>query len=162
HQEQKLRDRTEELEPAQNASDMLMEKVEETLFSTTNSSVVNMIIEGRLRNEKRNVSVFFSDLSGFTTYSEQHPPEVVISDLNRYLGDMEPVLLAYHGHIDKYMGDGIMAEFGAPAEYETNRLLAVLAAWKMQEKAQRKNYPWLMRISIASGTTLTALIVSQR
>src|SRR5262245_12056193 len=160
--EQKVRDRTEELERAKKASEMLKEKVEETLYSTMDSSVVNMIIEGRLRNEKRNLSVFFSDLSGFTTYSEQHPPEVVISDLNKYLGDMEPILLSYRGHIDKYMGDGIMAEFGAPAEYETYRLLAVLAGWKMQEKAQRKKHPWQMRIGIASGTTLTGLIGSKR
>jgi HD-GYP domain-containing protein (c-di-GMP phosphodiesterase class II) len=160
--EEKVRDRTEELERAKKASEMLKEKVEETLYSTMDSSVVNMIIEGRLRNEKRNLSVFFSDLSGFTTYSEQHPPEVVISDLNKYLGDMEPILLSYRGHIDKYMGDGIMAEFGAPAEFETYRLLAVLAGWKMQEKAQRKNHPWLMRIGIASGTTLTGLIGSKR
>jgi HD-GYP domain-containing protein (c-di-GMP phosphodiesterase class II) len=160
--EQKVRERTEELETSKKASEILKEKVEETLYATMDSSVVNMIIEGRLRNEKRNLSVFFSDLSGFTTYSEQHPPEVVISDLNKYLGDMEPILLAYHGHIDKYMGDGIMAEFGAPAEYETYRLLAVLAGWKMQEKAQRKNHPWQMRIGIASGTTLTGLIGSKR
>ena len=160
--EQKVRERTEELEQSKKATEALKEKVEETLYSTMDSSVVNMIIEGRLRNEKRNLSVFFSDLSGFTAYSEQHPPEVVISDLNRYLGDMEPILLAYHGHIDKYMGDGIMAEFGAPSEFETYRLLATLAGWKMQEKAQRKNHPWLMRIGIASGTTLTGLIGSKR
>jgi adenylate cyclase len=160
--EQKVRGRTEELERSKKASEALKAKVEETLYSTMDSSVVNMIIEGRLRNEKRNVSVFFSDLSGFTTYSEQHPPEVVINDLNRYLGDMEPVLLSYRGHIDKYMGDGIMAEFGAPAEFDTYRLLAVLAAWKMQEKSRRNSYPWLMRIGIASGTTLTGLIGSKR
>jgi HD-GYP domain-containing protein (c-di-GMP phosphodiesterase class II) len=160
--EQRVLERTEELERAKRASELLKEKVEETLYSTMDSSVVNMIIEGRLRNEKRNLSVFFSDLSGFTTYSEQHPPEVVISDLNRYLGDMEPILLAYRGHIDKYMGDGIMAEFGAPAEYETYRLLATVAGWKMQEKAQRKNHPWQMRIGIASGSTLTGLIGSKR
>jgi HD-GYP domain-containing protein (c-di-GMP phosphodiesterase class II)/class 3 adenylate cyclase len=160
--EQKIRDRTEELETSKKASEILKQKVEETLYSTMDASVVNMIIEGRLRNEKRDLSVFFSDLSGFTAYSEQHPPEVVISDLNKYLGDMEPILLSYRGHIDKYMGDGIMAEFGAPVEYETYRLLAVLAAWKMQEKAERKNYTWRMRIGIASGTTLTGLIGSKR
>jgi HD-GYP domain-containing protein (c-di-GMP phosphodiesterase class II) len=160
--ERKVQERTEELERSKKATEALKEKVEETLYSTMDSSVVKMIIEGRLRNEKRNLSVFFSDLSGFTTYSEQHPPEVVISDLNKYLGDMEPILLAYHGHIDKYMGDGIMAEFGAPSEYETYRLLAALSGWKMQEKARRKSYPWLMRIGIASGTTLTGLIGSKR
>jgi putative nucleotidyltransferase with HDIG domain len=124
--------------------------------------VVNLLIEGRLRNEKRNLSVMFTDLVGFTTYSEGMPPESVIRDLNRYIGDMEPILLNYRGHIDKYMGDGIMCEFGAPLEYETHSLLAVLAAIKMQEKMTQRSYPWQMRIGIGSGSTITGLIGLKR
>ncbi|HYM36798.1 MAG TPA: HD domain-containing phosphohydrolase [Nitrospiraceae bacterium] len=126
------------------------------------ASVVNLLIEGRLRNEKRNLSVFFSDLVGFSTYSEEKPPEVVIKDLNRYIGDMEPILLNYRGHIDKYMGDGIMCEFGAPLEYDTHSLLAVLAAVKAQEKMAQQGYPWKMRIGVSSGTTITGLIGLKR
>jgi HD-GYP domain-containing protein (c-di-GMP phosphodiesterase class II) len=126
------------------------------------ASVVNLLIEGRLRNEKRNVSIFFSDLVGFSTYSEEKPPEVVVKDLNRYIGDMEPILMNYRGHIDKYMGDGIMCEFGAPLEYETHSLLAVLAAVKAQETVAQQGFPWKMRVGISSGTTITGLIGLKR
>ncbi|MSR24302.1 MAG: hypothetical protein EXR96_04350 [Nitrospiraceae bacterium] len=143
-----LKERSDELELSRRSIESLKSKVEETLYSTMDASVVNLLIEGRLRNEKRNLSVMFSDLVGFTTYSEGLPPEAVIRDLNRYIGDMEPILFSYRGHIDKYMGDGIMCEFGAPLEYECHALLAVLAALKMQEKMVQRSYPWRMRIGI--------------
>ena len=160
--ESRVRDRTEELEQSKRSIETMKAKVEDTLYSTMDSTVVKMIIEGRLRNEKRTMSLLFSDLVGFTAYSEETPPEVVIRDLNRYLGDMEPVLLAYRGHIDKYMGDGIMCEFGAPLDFEMHRLMAALAALKMQDKLSRLEYPWQMRIGIASGATITGLIGSKR
>jgi putative nucleotidyltransferase with HDIG domain len=157
-----LKERSDELELSKRSIESLKSKVEETLYSTMDASVVNLLIEGRLRNEKRNLSVMFSDLVGFTTYAEGLPPEAVIRDLNRYIGDMEPILLNYRGHIDKYMGDGIMCEFGAPLEYECHSLLAVLAALKMQEKMTQRSYPWRMRIGIGSGSTITGLIGLKR
>jgi len=160
--EQKVQERTEELEQSKRAVEALKAKVEEALYATMDASVVKLMIEGRLRNDKRNVSVLFSDLAGFTTYSEEQPPETVIQELNRYLGEMEPILLAFHGHIDKYMGDGIMCEFGAPWDFETYRLLAVLAGFKMQEKVASAKYPWKMRVGIGSGSAITGLTGSKR
>lgn len=162
HANTTLKERSAELEQSKRSVESLKAKVEATLYSTMDASVVNLLIEGRLRNEKRNLSVMFSDLVGFTTYSEGLPPEAVIRDLNKYIGDMEPILLNYRGHIDKYMGDGIMCEFGAPLEHETHSLLAVLAGLKMQEKMAQRNYPWQMRIGIASGSTITGLIGLKR
>jgi adenylate cyclase len=160
--EARVRDRTVELEESKRAVEAMKTKVEDTLYATMDASVANLIIEGRLRTEKRNVAVMFSDLSGFTSYSEERPPELVIRDLNRYLGDIEPILLAYRGHIDKYMGDGTMCEFGAPIDSEAYRLQAVLAAIKMQERVAAGDYPWTMRIGIASGLAITGLIGSRR
>jgi len=160
--EYKVKERTEELEKSKHSIESLKAKVEEALYSTMDSTVVKLIIEGGLRNEKRSISVLFSDLVGFTTHSEQNPPEIVIRDLNRYLGDMEPILLNYRGHIDRYMGDGIMCEFGAPLDFETYRILAVLAGLKMQEKMAKMNYPWEMRIGVCSGSTITGLVGSKR
>jgi len=160
--EQRVQQRTVELEESKAATEALKKKVEAALYSTMDSSVVNLMIEGRLRNEKRPLSVMFSDLVGFTTYSENTAPENVVAELNRYLADMEPVLLSYHAHIDKYMGDGIMCEFGAPLEFSMHRLMAVVAATKMQEAFARSGYPWQMRIGIASGPAITGLIGSKR
>src|SRR5437870_5668443 len=81
----KVTERTEELEKSKQSIEALKAKVEEALYATMDSSVVKLLIEGRLRNEKRNVSILFSDLVGFTTHSEQNPPEIVIRDLNRFI-----------------------------------------------------------------------------
>jgi HD-GYP domain-containing protein (c-di-GMP phosphodiesterase class II) len=160
--EVRVRERTEELEASKRSVEAMKAKVEDTLYATMDASVANLLIEGRLRNEKRNLAVMFSDLSGFTSYSEDRPPELVIRDLNRYLAEIEPIILAYRGHIDKYMGDGTMCEFGAPHDSEAYRLQAVLAAIKMQERVAAGDYPWTMRIGIASGLAITGMIGSRR
>jgi len=160
--ERKVKQRTEDLEKSKMVVENLKQKVEDTLFSTMDPTVARLVIEERLRNEKREISVLFSDLKGFTSYSEMRQPEIVIGDLNEYLQDMESIILSYHGHIDKYMGVGIMAEFGAPINYETHAILAVLAGIKMQEKLISGNFPWEMRIGIATGDAITGLIGSKR
>lgn len=156
--EQRVKERTFELEESKTAIEGLKKKVETALYSTMDSSVVSLMIEGRVRSEKRPMSIMFADLVGFTTYSEAIAPETVVADLNRFLHEMEPVILAYRGHIDKYMGDGIMCEFGAPLEYPTHRLMAVVAAIKMQQAISRCDLPWKMRIGVASGTAIAGLI----
>jgi HD-GYP domain-containing protein (c-di-GMP phosphodiesterase class II) len=158
----KVNTRTVELRKSKEAIESLKNKVEDTLYSTMDATVAKLIIEGRLTNEKRRLSVMFTDLVNFTEYSEERTPELVIRDLNRYLNDMEPIILSYKGHIDKYMGDGIMVEFGAPMDYDQYRLLAVLTALKMQQKMRSLDYPWPMRIGIASGTTIMGLIGARR
>jgi HD-GYP domain-containing protein (c-di-GMP phosphodiesterase class II) len=150
------------LEQSKRAVESLKTKVEDTLYATMDSSVANLIIEGRLRNEKREISVLFGDIAGFTAYSEEHPPEVVIGELNRYLSDSEPIILRYRGHIDKYMGDGIMCEFGAPIDFETSALSAVLAGLALQQRVAKGPYPWRIRVGVASGSTITGLIGSKR
>jgi len=158
----KVRERTASLEKSKMAVEGLKQKVEETLYSTMDPTVAKLVIEERLRNEKREISVLFSDLKGFSAYSEERQPEVVIGELNKYLQEMETVLLTYRGHIDKYMGDGIMAEFGAPIDYENHALMAVIAGLKMQERLKKGDFPWMMRIGIATGEAITGLIGSKR
>lgn len=162
HLEERVQERTLELQQSKSAVENLKSKVENALYSTMDSAVVNLMIEGRLRNEKRLMSVMFVDLVGFTSYSENTQPENVVADLNRYLQDMEPVMLAYHGHIDKYMGDGIMCEFGAPQEFAMHRLMAVTCAMKMQKVLAERQHPWQMRVGIASGAAIAGLIGSRR
>ena len=155
-------ERTRELEESRNAIEGMKRKVENALYATMDPAVVNLMIEGQLRNEKREISVLFSDLVAFTSYSERNPPEVVIGELNRYLRDVEPIIQDYKGHIDKYMGDGIMCEFGAPINSVTHRTMAVLAGYKLQQKLAALDYPWRMRVGIASGSAFTGLIGYKR
>lgn len=158
----KVEERTRVLEEKTKSIRAHKEKVEEALYSTMDPAVVKLMIEGRIRTENRRISVLFSDLKGFTSYSEEHSAEVVITELNKYLGDMETILLQYYAHIDKYMGDGIMVEFGAPIRYEKHALLAVTSAWKMQAHMHTSKYPFKLRVGIATGVATTGIIGSKR
>lgn len=158
----KVEERTRVLEEKTKTISAHKEKVEEALYSTMDPAVVKLMIENRIRTENRRISVMFSDLKGFTDYSEEHSAEVVIMELNRYLADMETILLQYNAHIDKYMGDGIMSEFGAPIRYEKHTLLAVACAWKMQERMRKANYPFKLRVGIATGVATTGIIGAKR
>jgi class 3 adenylate cyclase len=161
--ERMVAQKTSDLEESRNILEVMKGKVEGALYSAMDSSVAQLIIEGRLRDEKKNLSVMFTDLAGFTSYSETRQPEVVIRDLNRYFAEMEEIMFAYNAHLDKYQGDGIMCEFGTPVDLTNYRLMAVVCAIKMQEKmAASKEYPWKMRIGIASGMAIVGLIGAQR
>ena len=140
----------------------MKEKVEKTLYSTLDPVVARLATEGKLRYEKREVSIMFTDLSNFTAYSDQNRPDVVLEDLNRFLGQMEPIIEQYRGHIDKYMGDGVMVEFGAPVDYERHALLAVVSALKMQEKVKSLQFPWRLRIGIATGSVIVGMMGVRR
>jgi len=63
---------------------------------------------------RRQISVLFADIRGFTTFSESVPPERVVAVLNRYLALMADSVLIHNGMVDKFLGDGLMAVFGAP------------------------------------------------
>ena len=160
--EEKISQRTAELAKSSQVLEKLKVKVEDTLYSTMDPVVAKLIIERRLRDEKKKISVMFTDLTGFTAYSGHRQPELVVRDLNRYFGEMESVLFTYNAHIDKYLGDGIMCEFGTPLDFSNYHLMAVVCAIKMQEKMVDSNYPWKMRIGIASGTAIMGMIGSRR
>ena len=88
----------------------------------------------RLGGEKRILTVFFSDLAGFTSLSERLSPEEVVSLLNKYLTAMTDIILASGGLIDKYEGDAIMALWGAPLPQEDHAIRACLAALDNQSR----------------------------
>ncbi len=105
--------------------------------------VLEEILAGRLHpdlaGEKRDVCVLFSDIRSFTTLSENLPPEVVTDLLNRYFERMAKVIHAHHGTLDKFIGDGIMAFFGAPQTAEAPCLDAFLAAKEMLDEVKAFN-----------------------
>lgn len=93
----------------------------------------------KLGGEKRHMTVLFSDVRGFTTFSEKLSPEGLVDLLNGYLNVMSPIILDHRGTIDKYIGDAIMAFWNAPVQTENHELLAVEAALVMQEKLAEFN-----------------------
>ncbi|MBJ6724958.1 CHASE2 domain-containing protein [Geomesophilobacter sediminis] len=96
----------------------------------------------RLGGEKREVTVLFSDVKGFTSYSESHEPEEVVAILNEYLGAMTEVILAWDGILDKFIGDAIVVFWGAPMLQEDHARRAVGCALAMQERLAELRRKW--------------------
>ena len=98
----------------------------------------------RLGGARRELSVLFSDIRSFTNYSEKRNPEEVVSILNEYLDAMTKVIVEHKGTLDKYVGDEIMAVFGAPnfEPPEVNAQSAVVCALKMLERLKVLHEKW--------------------
>jgi adenylate cyclase len=126
----------------------------------------------RLGGERALVTVLFSDIRGFTTFSETKPPEVVIDVLNRYLMGMTDVILGHGGTIVCFMGDGIMAVFGAPIEHPDHADRALAAARDMTGPALDSFNEWLreqghgdgfrMGVGLNSGAVMAGNVGSER
>ena len=97
----------------------------------------------RLGGQRELVTVLFSDVRGFTTFSENREPEDVIEVLNHYLTTMTDVILAHGGTLVAFMGDGIMAVFGAPIEMDDHADRAYAAAREMAGPALDEFNGWL-------------------
>jgi adenylate cyclase len=97
----------------------------------------------RLGGEKRELTVLFSDVRGFTSISEQLDPHVLLELLNEYLTPMTDVIVSGHqGTLDKYMGDAIMAFWGAPAPQPDHALRACRAALAMTARLDALRAEW--------------------
>lgn len=117
----------------------------------------------KLGGERRMMTVFFSDIRGFTTYSERHEPEHVVSILNEYLTAMTDIVLDFDGTLDKFVGDEIMAIWGAPVPQENHAVLSVLASIEMLRKLQELQASWRQRgideIDIGMGINTGDMVV---
>ena len=80
------------------------------------------------------LSVLFADIRGFTPFSEKRPATEVVEVLNKVFSVLSPIVFEYKGTLDKYMGDAIMAFFGAPIAALDDAERAVRTAWRMQQR----------------------------
>jgi adenylate cyclase len=114
----------------------------------------------------KEVSVLFADIVGFTSMSEKMSPAAVALMLNDYLSRMTDVIFKYEGTLDKYIGDAIMAVFGAPLDMPDHAVRAIRSGLEMQERLQefnadRKEGPTIrIRIGINSGKAVAGEIGS--
>lgn len=86
----------------------------------------------RLGGEARDVTVLFADIRGFTAFTERHPAAAVVAVLNRAFAALTQVIFKHHGTFDKYLGDAVMAFYGAPLPQPDHPLRAVQTALEMQ------------------------------
>lgn len=118
-----------------------------------------------LGGAKKNLSVSFTDIAGFTTISEKQSPEEVVALLHRYLEKMTTIILEQEGTLDKYIGDAIMAFWGAPISQEDHALRACQSALSihktMGELRTTEEFKNLhIRTGIASGPMVVGNIGS--
>jgi adenylate cyclase len=96
----------------------------------------------RLGGARREMSVLFSDIRGFTTVSERGQPEEIVRTLNEYFTKMVEIVFAHQGTVDKFVGDMVMALFGAPLADKEHAEHAVSAALDMIDELGRLNAKW--------------------
>ena len=133
---------------------------------------------GELDGENKWVSILFSDLSSYSTITENMSPEVALEFLNEYFTAMHEVIKEFNGHILNYIGDSIMVVFGAPEKLKNHENQAVKCSLKMKEKLIELNQKWdedetsrywknhdidsiTMRIGIHTGSVIAGNLGSQ-
>jgi adenylate cyclase len=123
-----------------------------------------------LGGESRTMSIMMSDLRGFTSLAERLPAETVLAIINNYLSVMTDILLKYNGTIDEFIGDAILAIFGAPIQRHDDAKRAVACAIEMQLAMEKVNawnhkqgYPEVaMGIGINTGEAVVGNIGSEK
>lgn len=134
--------------------------------------VVEMIVKGSqevMEPKELTATMVFTDITAFTQLAEQIPPQETNMILNQYFSIMTDIIFSYDGTLDKYIGDGLMAIFGAPMEREDDTERAILAAKEMKERLarmmaeqgnQRKKLD--IRIGVNTGRVVAGSIGSPR
>lgn len=140
-------------------------------------TVVDQVLEQaggevRLGGERVTATILFSDLRGFTTFSETKSPDRVIEVLNRYLTEMSDVIMDNGGTLVSYMGDGIMAAFGAPIAQPDHADRALAAAREMVGSHLERFNEWMrsdglgegfrMGVGLNSGPIMSGNVGSER
>lgn len=112
-------------------------QIKDTFSKYVSSHVVEQMVSNpelvRLGGERRELTLLFSDLAGFTSMSEKLPPETVARIINLYLTEMTRIIIASGGTVDKFIGDAVMAFWGAPLDDPLHALHGVGAAIRMQQ-----------------------------
>ncbi|MBI2413691.1 MAG: HAMP domain-containing protein [Deltaproteobacteria bacterium] len=141
------------------------DRVRSLLGKVVSSAIAEELLkkEIELGGEEREVTILFSDLRGFTTLCERHTPQEILSFLNYYFTRISSVIEANGGVVDKYIGDAVMALFGAPLKNEDDAARSVRTALGMRQALIELNTEFeakgLPRLSLGVGVN-TATVVA--
>lgn len=146
------------------------DKVKNLLNKFHGSSVADDLMQGELHlgGSRKDVTVFFSDIRGFTKFSEGHTPEEVVDMLNEYFQIMVGIINRHGGVVDKFIGDAIMAVWGAPNPSDRDSHNAVKACMEMRTALEKLNQtrsgrgqpPLKMGIGLHCGSVISGTIGS--
>jgi adenylate cyclase len=117
------------------------DRVKETFNKFHNKEIAEKLLSGevKLGGERKEATIFFSDVRGFTAMSETMEPEQVVEMLNEYMTRMVSIIRAHNGIVDKYVGDAIMAIWGVPIGGPDDQLNAVKACIAMRAELANLN-----------------------
>lgn len=143
-----------------------------TLFSKFHgSSVAEEMLEMEVgvKGSNKEVTVFFSDVRGFTAFSEGHTPEEVVMMLNEYFAIMVSIINKNHGIVDKFIGDAIMAVWGAPKSTGDDNYWCVKACLEMrlalaslnETRKKRGQVPIMVGMGVHTGKAISGTIGSE-
>ncbi|MDY6936309.1 MAG: adenylate/guanylate cyclase domain-containing protein [Cyanobacteriota bacterium] len=145
------------------------ERIKSHLQRYLSPLVVRAVIEAKedlsLEPKKQNIAILFSDIRNFTRKCEELAPEQIVAYLNEYFTHMVAVIFAHQGTVNKFVGDMIVAMFGAPTRYVDREKKAIQAAIDMQRAIQKIPNPWIRDnfstgIGICSGDVVVGNIGS--
>ncbi len=174
---QEMKDLSQDIERVSKMNrqlEMRNDLLQKTFGMYVSDTLVQELLDKKKRPElggtKQTLSIMMSDLRGFTALSEQMDAEDLISMLNHYLAAMTEVIQQYHGTIIEFIGDGIMAVFGAPIPSRNHAEEAVAAAIGMQAAMSKvnqwnakKGYPRLeMGIGLNTGDMIVGNVGSKK
>lgn len=146
------------------------DKVKNLFSKFHGSSVAEDLIKNDVGvgGQNKEVTVFFSDIRGFTAFSENRSPEEVVEMLNEYFEIMVGIINRHHGVVDKFIGDAIMAVWGAPHTTETDTQNALMACLEMRvalvdlnaKRASRGQEPIRIGMGLHCGPAISGTIGS--
>lgn len=124
----------------------------------------------KLGGEKKNVTILFSDMAGFTTFSENKTPEELVKFINGLLHEMTELIMQNTGTLDKYLGDAVMAFWGAPLELKDHAYRACKTSIEMQKKVEQISREWVekgektlhIRIGLNSGDVIVGNVGGEK
>ncbi len=149
-------------------------QIKEIFSRYTSAELVETIMSNpgsiNLGGTRKEATILFSDIAGFTNFSSQLTPEQVVTTMNEYLSAMTEVVLENQGEIDKFIGDAVMARFGVLVNLQNPGLAAVKSALGMLDALKKLQARWAqenrqifnIRVGIASGPLLAGNIGSER
>ncbi|HEY9607162.1 MAG TPA: adenylate/guanylate cyclase domain-containing protein [Allocoleopsis sp.] len=145
------------------------ERIKSNLERYVSAKVVEAILEPQgdisLAPAKRNIAVLFSDIRDFTTKCEELEPEAIVEYLNEYFTHMVDVIFSQGGTVNKFVGDMIVAMFGAPSSLMNSEKVAIATAIEMQNRIKQIPVPWIREnfitgIGISSGEVVVGNVGS--
>lgn len=129
------------------------ERYRTLLNMVADEKVAKALVDGQLAlgGELRDISVLFCDIRGFTAYTQNMPPEEVIEMLNEHMTVLTRVVKEHNGVLDKFVGDLLMAIFGAPVSYQNDTLNAALCALALVRQREQLNATSRHQLKIGIG-----------